>query len=103
MKFEDNRGKDRFWLDLNSMDFYDAGGHDRLFVGMGTGDIPFMRVYDHSGTERLVIGGAAGESPVLKIFDTSHTERGFFGNCKCRGAECPIRACNARDLQKVPT
>jgi len=78
LKFEDNHGKDRFWLDLNSMDFYDAGGHDRLFVGMGTGDIPFMRVYDHTGTERLVVGGAAAESPVLKIFDGSHTERGFF-------------------------
>jgi hypothetical protein len=79
LKFEDSHGKDRFWLDLNSMDFYDANQHDRLFVGMGTGDIPFMRVYDHAGTERLVIGGAAGESPVLKIFDPSHTERGFFG------------------------
>jgi len=78
IKFEDGKNQDRMWLDLSSMDFYDAAGKDRLIVGMTDQDpAPIIRFL--SASDKPMLSLEAGNAAFIRLFDGTGTKRGYFG------------------------
>ncbi len=78
IKFEDSQNKDRFWLDLSSMDFYDSAGNDRLVVGMTQDNpAPIIRFFTADNKNLISIEGAS--APFMRLYDSSGAKRAYIG------------------------
>lgn len=78
IKFEDGHDKDRMWLDLSSIDFYDTSGNDRLVVGVTDKEAaPIIRFFTPSNKTLLSLEG--GDAAFIRLYDSTGTKRGYFG------------------------